>query len=139
MFTAPFVARSDAILSRSIPYNGVPGASLLALTREGTIIYSGLAGTLGMNDNRPINDDTVSPNSGGITLAIQLLLIESRRHFQVFYLSSCTNVLTAMCAMVCIDKGFISLDESILGYLPELERQPVYGNFLRPTMWCCHH
>ncbi|KZP21063.1 beta-lactamase/transpeptidase-like protein [Athelia psychrophila] len=109
MFTAPFVARSDAILSRSIPYNGVPGVSLLALTREGTIIYSGLAGTLGMDDNRPINEDTV------------------------FYLSSCTNVLTAMCAMVCIDKGFISLDESVLGYLPELERQPVsQGGVLVP-------
>lgn len=65
-----FEARSDAILSRSIPHNGVPGASLLALTREGTVVYSGLAGTLGMDDKRPINDGTVSLNLGGISSQI---------------------------------------------------------------------
>ena len=56
------IAKSDAILARSIPYSGVPGARLLALMREGTLIYSGLAGTLSVDDNRPIVDDTVSPN-----------------------------------------------------------------------------
>ena len=49
----------DTLLKSSIPSNGVPGAVVLALSRDGSTIYEGVAGTRGMEDSKEMTSDTV--------------------------------------------------------------------------------
>lgn len=116
--------KSDEILAKSIPNNGVPGARFLAIGRDGNTIYSGLAGTIGMDDTRPMTNDTVS-----LDLPLNGTLAETEV-FKIFYMASCTKLLTAMCAMQCVEQGLITLDESILPHLPELKQQVVCDDLL---------
>jgi len=100
--------QSDRHIQDSFPKSRVPGAKFLALNRDGSTIYSGCAGTISQGSEQPITDDTV------------------------FWMASATKILTAMCAVKCVDQGLITLDENVLPHLPDLEKQQVRHAFMTP-------
>lgn len=80
----------------------IPGVVAAAVDRTGKIIYSKASGYVSVNpDAAPIALDST------------------------FVLGSCTKILTATCALQCVERGLISLDEPINKFLPELAEQPV--------------
>lgn len=99
--------KCNHIIENALPQTGVPGSRVLALARDGRTILSGSSGhrTLGAED-QPITDDTV------------------------FWMASATKVLTALCAIKCVDQGLITLDEDVLPHLPDLEKQQVREGFM---------
>lgn len=79
---------------------------MLALARDGSTIFSGMSGVRSLGEaDQPITKDTV------------------------YWIASATKVLTALCAIKCVDQGLISLDEDVLPHLPELEQQQVREGF----------
>ncbi|KZS98248.1 beta-lactamase/transpeptidase-like protein [Sistotremastrum niveocremeum HHB9708] len=91
-------SQSDRIVDRDI---GLPARHFLALARDGRKLYSGFAGTRAIGSDQPINDNTI------------------------YWIASCTKILTAICALICVDRGLVALDQDVLPDLPELARQPV--------------
>ncbi|KAF1966681.1 beta-lactamase/transpeptidase-like protein [Bimuria novae-zelandiae CBS 107.79] len=82
--------------------NGVPGAAVAIVDRTGTIIYKHVAGFSGVADDAP----ALEPD-------------------QVFWIASCTKLITSVAALQCVERGLITLDEPLNSHLPELASQPI--------------
>ncbi|KAF2399128.1 beta-lactamase/transpeptidase-like protein [Trichodelitschia bisporula] len=76
----------------------VPGVVLAAIDKDGKTIYSKASGYNGVApDAGPIDPDGT------------------------FWIASCTKLITSICALQCVEKGLVSLDEDISRILPELK------------------
>ncbi|EIM90652.1 beta-lactamase/transpeptidase-like protein [Stereum hirsutum FP-91666 SS1] len=107
MTESPFASikdKTDTLLSTLIPANNTPGANFLALSRDGSTIYESSFGVREKGMSEVMTEDTV------------------------FWLASCSKILTSLCAMKCVEQGLITLDEDATPYLPELAKQPVRQN-----------
>ncbi|EIM90648.1 beta-lactamase/transpeptidase-like protein [Stereum hirsutum FP-91666 SS1] len=98
----------DRLLDAKFGETGLPGAQFIALSRNGTTLYSRSLGTKAINSAEPMTDDTM------------------------FWMASCTKILTSMCILKCVEKGLVTLDEDILGHIPELAKQLVRQDTTEP-------
>lgn len=71
---------------------------------SGKEIYAKSLGTKNLNDDAP----AVGPDN-------------------VFSIASCTKLLTSICALQCVEKGLITLDEPVANVLPELDKLEIIG------------
>ncbi|KAJ4299598.1 hypothetical protein N0V90_004844 [Kalmusia sp. IMI 367209] len=82
--------------------NGVPGVAAAVVDKNGTIIYKHVAGFNGVADDAlPLDAD------------------------QVFWIASCTKLVASIAALQCVERGLITLDETLTTHLPELASQPI--------------
>lgn len=44
----------------------------------------------------------------------------------MFWIASCTKILSAMTIMKCVEEGMVTLDEDITVHVPELGKQAMY-------------
>ncbi|KAF5970675.1 beta-lactamase [Fusarium coicis] len=77
----------------------IPGAVLLAADRSGHIIYHDAKGETSVDSS---NARTMTADS-------------------IFWLASCTKLMTTIAVMQCVEKGLFTLDEDISRIIPELK------------------
>ncbi|KAL5374959.1 hypothetical protein DPSP01_011539 [Paraphaeosphaeria sporulosa] len=82
--------------------NKVPGAAVAVVDKTGNIVYKYVAGFNGATENAP----DLSPD-------------------QVYWIASCTKLVASIAALQCVERGLITLDESLSEHLPELTSQPI--------------
>lgn len=85
---------ADAILAAQVEANGVPGMAA-AVTRDGTLIWSGSAGYRDLERKLPVETETS------------------------FRLASVSKIVTATAAMVLYDRNMLDLDAPVQRYLPD--------------------
>lgn len=47
------------------------------------------------------------------------------RQDQLYWIASCTKLIASIAALQCVERGLITLDESLSAHLPELASQPI--------------
>ncbi|KAI0139337.1 beta-lactamase/transpeptidase-like protein [Xylariaceae sp. FL1272] len=84
----------------------IPGAVLIATNGDGSFSYGKAFGKRSAGaDQSPLKLDSV------------------------MWIASCTKVVTSLAAMQCVERGLLSLDESIYDVLPEFKSLPVIKCF----------
>lgn len=68
------------------PVNSIPGAVVCVVNKAGELIFSSAAGSIGSQSNEPMNFDTM------------------------FWLASCTKMLTGIACMQLVEQGLLDLD-----------------------------
>lgn len=115
------LAQSDQLIADRFPKTEIPGASFLAINRDGSVLYSSHVGTLSKDSEKPIADDSVSHLP--VSSSCHTRNLTSR---QLFWTASATKILAAICTVKLVEQGHIGLDDNVLPLLPDLERQQVY-------------
>ncbi|KAF2136495.1 uncharacterized protein K452DRAFT_362486 [Aplosporella prunicola CBS 121167] len=101
---APFQQKVEASLDQLTTEHGIPGAVFMAVDRRGAVLASHSSGTIGKNQSTPMSaDDTV------------------------FWIASCTKLITGIACMQLVEQGKISLDDAdaLYAVLPELRAKKV--------------
>ncbi|MCJ1478269.1 hypothetical protein MMC13_006946 [Lambiella insularis] len=93
------------------PGRKIPGAVLLAADRSGQILYHKVEGFTSLDDSvaTPLTADST------------------------FCIASCTKLLTTICALQCVEKGLLALDDDVSTVLPELETRDILTGFTPET------
>ncbi|WWC87038.1 uncharacterized protein L201_001923 [Kwoniella dendrophila CBS 6074] len=76
---------------------GRPGTVVGIVSREGDIVYQRSVGLKNVETGETLTDDSV------------------------FWIASCTKMVTSIAAMQLVETGLIDLNEPVYRYLPELE------------------
>ncbi|KAI9774368.1 MAG: hypothetical protein M1840_004262 [Geoglossum simile] len=86
---------------------GIPGAAVVVADREGQILYSYAAGTASVDpkNTKPMRLDTVC------------------------YIASMTKLVTSICAMQCVERGLIGLDDGVSDAMPEWKDAEIIEGF----------
>jgi CubicO group peptidase (beta-lactamase class C family) len=89
-------ARVDAVTSKP---NGVPGLVYVAVDRDGDLIFEHASGKRALDSDQPMTLDTV------------------------FWIASCTKMMTGIAAMQLVEQGKLALDdvEQLESLAPELK------------------
>lgn len=82
--------RIQALLDKatSDPIHGIPGAVFVAVDRTGAQIAANASGVRGLNEKTPMTLDTI------------------------FYIASCTKLITAIAALQLVEQGKLYLDDA---------------------------
>lgn len=80
------------------PTTDIPGATVIVVNRDGTELFAHSAGKRGITSNQPMTLDTV------------------------FWIASCTKMLTGVACMQLVERGVLALDDGdqLEGLCPEL-------------------
>jgi CubicO group peptidase (beta-lactamase class C family) len=82
--------------------NGIPGCVLAAIDRDGNYIYRNTAGyNSPAPGSAPINEDGI------------------------FWIASCTKLITSICALQMVEQGLINLDEDVSRVIPEMKNPSI--------------
>ncbi|MCC7392257.1 beta-lactamase family protein [Candidatus Sumerlaeota bacterium] len=93
--TSPLTPRIEAMVREKFPLESDPGCSVLVIDR-GKVIFEKSYGVANLEDNIPATPETN------------------------YRIASVSKQFTAMATLILVDKGRISLDDSIRKFLPEL-------------------
>jgi methyl acetate hydrolase len=96
--------RIDETLRAAVERADVPSVVAMAATRS-EIVYQGAFGRRALQDGAPMTSDTV------------------------FWIASMTKAITSMAAMQLVEQGKLTLDDPIVGVLPELAAPQVLTGF----------
>lgn len=107
-FAQDTTARLKALADEACanPKSGVPGTSIVFVGKDGQELFAHTSGKRGLSKNEPMTPDTV------------------------FWIASCTKLITGIACLQLIEKGILRLDDGqqTEGLLPELKELKV----LRP-------
>lgn len=94
-----------AILDNTVK-DGFPGLSFTAIDKSGTTLVQHTTGTLGLNSSSPLTSDTV------------------------FWMASCTKLVTAIAALQLHEQGKMPLDDAdfVSRIAPEIKEKKVYAD-----------
>eukprot|EP00026_Physarum_polycephalum_P004333 Phypoly_transcript_04351.p1 GENE.Phypoly_transcript_04351~~Phypoly_transcript_04351.p1 ORF type:complete len:391 (+),score=58.17 Phypoly_transcript_04351:36-1208(+) len=97
---------SETLNSFTSKPNGIPGVVFRAVTKDGTLLYEGSSGVLGIDhQDQPMTSDTV------------------------FWIASLTKLLTAVAALQLREQGKIDLSDTVERYLPEIGKIQILTGF----------
>ncbi|KAI9898649.1 hypothetical protein N3K66_007009 [Trichothecium roseum] len=91
----------EEAINKAIAAKDIPGAVLAASSTDGTFKYAKAFGL------RTLKDDGNGPQSMGLDT--------------LFWMGSCTKLLTSISVLQCVEKGYFTLDEDVTRLLPELK------------------
>ncbi len=103
-FSAPQLARIDALLERLIAERKLPGAVVM-LVRDGRVEYHKAFGYRDVTTRAPLRRD------------------------DIFRIASQTKAITSLAAMMLWEEGKFALDDPVSKYLPEFDKQTVLLKF----------
>ncbi|KAG8847529.1 hypothetical protein FRB96_001576 [Tulasnella sp. 330] len=93
----------------SKPAHGLAGVAIIAVNKDNTVVYSGAFGKRSLD----------SANAQGEKMTLDT----------VHWLASATKLMTAVAVMQCVERGQISLDETVGKICPELAELEILEGF----------
>lgn len=92
--------------------DGSPGLVFSAVDKSGNVLVSHAAGTLGVDSSSPMDKDTT-----------------------IFWLASCTKLVTAIAVLQLVEQGKIPLDDAsfVKKTMPEIQTKKVYADGVNPA------
>lgn len=77
----------------------IPGLTCVVVSKDGSTLFQHSAGTRGVTSQEPVTEDSI------------------------FWIASCTKMITAVCCMQLVEQGTLALDDSeqLEGLLPEFK------------------
>ncbi|KAL5119502.1 hypothetical protein ACEQ8H_002567 [Pleosporales sp. CAS-2024a] len=93
-------------------HDGSPGLVFSAVDKSGNVLVEHAAGSLGLNSKEPMDKDKT-----------------------IFWIASCTKLVTAIAALQLVEQGKIPLDDAdfVKKITPEIKEKKVYADGVTPT------